>query len=654
MVPRKLFLVVFSLYLLSAINTCFARQDSPPVSWSSAKSVVSELTNVPRTTVAAVDRNHLLAQDAQRYSKQKSGPIRVSVAREVTIAPGNNGKWEKVSNQSSLWRHRVECPGATELRLGFSQYHMPEGATLHVMSETSSYYEGAYTEKDNKPHGELWIPVVPGSRATIEVYTPNAVADDIDLELKWVNCGYRDIFNTPSKALFSGEQQLSCNNDVVCSVGDPWREQIDSTALYTVFISTINFAGDGACTGSMVMDTEDSFRNYFLTANHCGQTFLGGPWSANAASVVAYWKFESPVCGQLGGGDLSINQTGATLRANRTDVDMTLLELDEAPPGASNVYFTGWDRSGTAAATAVGIHHPVTGEKAISFNNDPLTTAAGCITGSGVNTHWQVNVWDDGVTEPGSSGSGLWAGSSQRLVGFLSGGTFPTCSGPVTDCYGKFSVAWDGANNSTRLKNWLDPNNSGSMVTDGQRLYPTFQDVARTNIFFADIEKLVGSGITGGCSTAPPLFCPEQVVTRDQMAVFIERGLGNPLAAASGTVFLDVPANYWAAAEIERFAADGITKGCSTNPPFYCPTAAVTRDQMAVFLLRAKNGSGFMPPPATGTMFSDVSTETFAADWIEELASQNITGGCGGGEYCPNDSVTRDQMSAFLARTFNL
>jgi hypothetical protein len=60
---------------------------------------------------------------------------------------------------------------------------------------------------------------------------------------------------------------------------------------------------------------------------------------------------------------------------------------------------------------------------------------------------------------------------------------------------------------------------------------------------------------------------------------------------------------------------------------------------MAIFLLRAKHGSGYTPPAAT---------------WIEQLASEDITGGCGGGDYCPNNSVTRAQMAIFIQRTFNL
>jgi len=80
----------------------------------------------------------------------------------------------------------------------------------------------------------------------------------------------------------------------------------------------------------------------------------------------------------------------------------------------------------------------------------------------------------------------------------------------------------------------------------------------------------------------------------------------------------------------------------------------VTRAQMAMFLLRAEHGSAYAPPAATGTMFGDVPANAFAAAWIEQLARESITLGCGDGNYCPDQSVPRSQMALFLVRTFHL
>jgi len=117
-----------------------------------------------------------------------------------------------------------------------------------------------------------------------------------------------------------------------------------------------------------------------------------------------------------------------------------------------------------------------------------------------------------------------------------------------------------------------------------------------------------------------------------------------------GTIFADVGINYWARAYIERLYAAGITGGCGTSPLSYCPTAPVTRAQMAIFLLRAEHGSGYAPPAARGTVFKDVPASYWAAAWIEQLGAEGITGGCGSGSYCPEGIVSRDQMAIFLLR----
>ena len=143
------------------------------------------------------------------------------------------------------------------------------------------------------------------------------------------------------------------------------------------------------------------------------------------------------------------------------------------------------------------------------------------------------------------------------------------------------------------------------------------------------------------------------------MAVFLLRGIHGAAyqpPAATGTMFADVPLTQPFAKWIEQLAREGITAGCSINPPQYCPDPGVTRAQMAVFLLRAKHGAAYEPPAATGTMFADVPLSQPFAKWIEQLATEGITAGCSTSppQYCPDQRVTRAQMSVFLVRTFNL
>ncbi len=180
----------------------------------------------------------------------------------------------------------------------------------------------------------------------------------------------------------------------------------------------------------------------------------------------------------------------------------------------------------------------------------------------------------------------------------------------------------------------------------------SFSDVPSSNAFYPAIENLFHNGVTAGCSVSA--YCPSGSVTRAQMAVFLLKSkLGRAYLPppASGTMFADVPAGAFAAAWIEDLAESGISAGC--GGPNFCPNATVTRAQMAVFLLKAKHGSGYVPPPASG-VFADVPAPDPFAAWIEELAAEGVTAGCGGGNYCPNGANTRGQMAVFLTKTFGL
>ncbi len=173
-----------------------------------------------------------------------------------------------------------------------------------------------------------------------------------------------------------------------------------------------------------------------------------------------------------------------------------------------------------------------------------------------------------------------------------------------------------------------------------------FADVAAGNVFAADITWLAAEGITRGCN--PPVddrFCPDDPVTRGQMAAFLVRALDltNP-----GTVeFTDDNGSVFESA-IEALGAAGITRGC--NPPTndrFCPDAIVTRAEMAAFLTRALDLA-----TRAGDPFSDDDGSIFEAD-IEKLAAAAVTRGCNppaDSLFCPNDPVSRGQMAAFLHR----
>ncbi len=182
---------------------------------------------------------------------------------------------------------------------------------------------------------------------------------------------------------------------------------------------------------------------------------------------------------------------------------------------------------------------------------------------------------------------------------------------------------------------------------------PIFEDVGTTHWARSWIERLYKDGVTGGCSAAPLKYCPEGIVTRAQMAVFVERSLhGLAFTPPVVPITFGDTSGHWAQYWIEALAADGITGGCGNGN--FCPQASVDRAQMAVFLLRALHGAAYAPPAAQGTVFTDVPADYWAAAWIEQLAAEGITGGCGGGKFCPAAPVSRAQMAVFLVGAFNL
>ncbi|MBW8876540.1 MAG: S-layer homology domain-containing protein, partial [Acidobacteria bacterium] len=174
-----------------------------------------------------------------------------------------------------------------------------------------------------------------------------------------------------------------------------------------------------------------------------------------------------------------------------------------------------------------------------------------------------------------------------------------------------------------------------------------------------EIEGLYSAKITGGCGGPPPLrYCPDDGITRAQMAVFLVRGMSGstytpPICTSASATFVDVPCSYWAADWIYELFRRGITGGCGNN--HFCPDDLVTHAQMSVFLLRSREGGSYVPPPCVAS-FADVNCPNhWAANWISEISRRGIDTGCGGGNFCPDaPPITRAQMAGLLDRTFDL
>jgi hypothetical protein len=180
-----------------------------------------------------------------------------------------------------------------------------------------------------------------------------------------------------------------------------------------------------------------------------------------------------------------------------------------------------------------------------------------------------------------------------------------------------------------------------------------FLDVDSNHQFYAFVTTLVSNTITVGVGGG--LYGVDQPTLRQQMAVFLlkaRHGLCFVPPPCTTQVFTDVPCSSGFAPWINELVAEGITGGCGTG--IYCPADPVKRQQMAVLLLRTLEGAGYTPPACVTAGFGDVPCDSPFAPWIYDLVARNITGGCGGGNYCPVGAATRGQMAVFVVKTFSL
>lgn len=404
-------------------------------------------------TTGELDLETLRAEDAVT-DQYKSAPYRFGYEWEVNWSPANSGTWRTLENGDKLWQLGVSCPDATSISFVIDEFKLYGDAKLFIWNEDRSAFKGAFTSENNKPYGTFGIGLLHDDFVVIELYVPAGMEDQQKLNIGTVVHGYRSIL-THAEAVQEEYNRGpfgnsgNCNINVNCPEGDEWQVEKRSVAL-------IVNGGFAICTGALVNNTAQDGTPYFLTANHC----LGG----SVGNWVFYFNHESANCsGSNGPTNQSVS--GSVLRANSGGSDMALLELDETPPADYNVQYCGWDNSDNQSViNTVGIHHPSGDVKKICFDEDsPYHQTVG---GAAV---WYIDEWEDGVTEGGSSGSPLFD-QNHRIIGQLYGG-FAACQGSVNngqaDWYGRVGTAWDGPSASSRLRDWLDPLNTGAVVLDG-------------------------------------------------------------------------------------------------------------------------------------------------------------------------------------------
>ena len=393
-------------------------------------------SNINEKVMDYIDVEALIQEDKQA---DKEIPFRFGYDIPVNINLENSGTWDLLDDGSRIWRIKIKSEDAFSINLIFDEYRLPNGAELFAYSENFEMVLGAFTSLNNKDYGGMAISPIEGDVIFLEYFEPNFTDFRGQLNISHVVHGYKDVFFQENRDY--GDSG-SCNNNVNCPEGDMWESEIRAAAMI------LSSNGSRLCSGSMINNVRQDLTPYFLTANHC----IYG----NTDSWIIMFNYESPGCTNENG-PTNMTVQGTTLRASGSGSDFALFELSETPPESYEIHYSGWSAVDVAPVQPVAIHHP---------SGD--ITKIRCEYENGISdgwsgkdgSHWRVADWEDGTTEPGSSGSPLYD-ADHRIVGQLHGGE-ASCSYNVNDYYGKFSTSWNNG-----LSTWLDPDNTGTLVLDG-------------------------------------------------------------------------------------------------------------------------------------------------------------------------------------------
>jgi V8-like Glu-specific endopeptidase len=444
---QKTIKIFFLLLLLSPMLSAQIAKTGKPYSWSNS----ALFTNFDKITLPG---KQAIPESVQEMPTLKNGGFAFAHLFEVNKGIWDAGVWTDLPNGDRVWQMLVESEGAYSLSVNFSRFLLPEGAQVFIFNQDKSQLLGAFTSANNKLWQRLAVQPISGNSITIEYYEPQDVAFEAELTIGTVGHDFLDIFGSKDGNFGrSGD----CNIDINCDEGNDW--QTEKRAVCRLVIN-----GSTLCSGALINNSAMNQIPYVLSANHCiDNEYL-------AQNTVFVFNYESTACN---GTDGSVAQSisGAELIATKNQnvgfLDFTLLKLSKEVPLSYKPYFAGWDSRITAPKSGTTIHHPWGDVKKISHDYDELQTATYIGYGYDSDSFWKILEWDVGTTEGGSSGSPLFD-QNHRIVGSLTGGD-ANCISSVNDYYQKVSVAFDRYDDadSTQLKYWLVPDNSGISYMDG-------------------------------------------------------------------------------------------------------------------------------------------------------------------------------------------
>jgi hypothetical protein len=407
----------------------------------------------------------------------------VDVPHAVSTAAA--GTWTQ-SGARSTWTYSIRIPTAVSMSFHASQLNLPGDAVLTVTGKSGA--SASYQARDIA-RGALWSRPLPGDSLTLSLSVSAAERPSTDVQIESFQAGYRSLGgNVPDNEHYrslmkkAAAQPSSCTVNYSCQATS--ANQGPANATVAILVGNVD-----QCTGTLVNDTSGDSIPYVLTARHCENGALGGGDPGAAANVTVYWDAVTPCDATLGSiyDGSAITQSGATTMVEQQDA--WLIKLD-APPAASDAYYSGWDATGGMFSGGYSVHHALGYDKQyVGWYGQPiLQTIPGATLSVGYSsTFWGV------VNETGSVGSGASGGalfdSNNNTVGIatlaaLTNGensagvcpsTPPQTPSPatVTASYTALSAIWNSTADTTSstggatLKSVLDAANTGSLVSGG-------------------------------------------------------------------------------------------------------------------------------------------------------------------------------------------
>ena len=440
----KNFLII-TIFFMTQFLTAQSTQPGQPWSLTEQMAELREVSFLPDVDVAT-----LLEEDEWAG---RNAPYRFGFEHILNEDFFINATQVNVEN-GQIYRQLFESPEALALRFVFYPFYLPDGVTMYAYNPDFSQIEGAYSSDNNHPSGYFSTPLITGDQIVLELNIPHGIPlDEIELGIEKIIHDYKGI-------MVQSNRDRACGINVMCEQADPYEDQINAVSWLDM--------GSYICSGAMINNAQQDLTPYYFTAAHCTNGnnpnifrfyfnyYVHGCENGNSPNgAYAYSSVVRADCDCVTGSGDNININGP---------DFTLLEITDDIPDSWEVYYAGWNREDpNQMHISVGVHHPGGQPKKINFDTGYATSSYWSGT---PHTHWYFN-WDEGGTEGGSSGSPLYDDEG-RIAGTLTGGAGECDEPGSTEYYGKVATAWDwGNSSSTRLKDWLDPNNSQITTIDG-------------------------------------------------------------------------------------------------------------------------------------------------------------------------------------------